>query len=211
MLRFYIVRHGQTEFNVQKRLQGRMDSPLTEKGRGKAAALGRYLFDVDFDLVITSPGKRAQTTAELICRGRDVSIQIESDMREINLSHWEGRKKEDIVREFPKESDLFWNKPHLYKPKEGDSYYDVQKRAVNLINRLAAQYEDGNILIVTHTVVIKAIAVYFMGYTMDKLCELPLIIDTSITTLEANSNEIKLVSLGETPHFNDLLIHPENV
>ncbi len=201
MLRFYIVRHGQTEFNVQKRLQGRMDSPLTEKGRENAAALGRYLFDVDFELVLASPSKRAQTTAELICSGRDISVQTEKDMREINLSSWEGRKKEELIKEFPEESDMFWNKPHLYKPQEGDTYYDVQERAINAIKRLAEQYEEGNILIVTHTVVIKAISAYFKGYTMDKLWELPYIVDTCITILEANKDGIKLISEAETPHI----------
>lgn len=201
MLKIYIVRHGQTEFNVQKRLQGRMDSPLTEKGRENASALGLHLFDIDFELVLASPSKRAQTTAELICRGRDIGIQTENDMREINLSHWEGKLNEELIAEYPEESDIFWNKPHLYKPVEGDSYYDVQERAVNVIKRLAEQYESGNILIVTHTVVIKAIVAYFKGSTMDKLWEPPYILDTCISILEADGDRIKVVSVGETPHI----------
>jgi probable phosphoglycerate mutase len=200
MLRFYIVRHGQTEFNIERRLQGRLDSPLTDKGRSDAEALGKYLSNVHFDLVLASPSKRAQTTAQLICQGRDVSIEVEPDMREINLGSWEGMTREEVMGAFPVEGEIFYNKPHLYKPLEGDSYYDVQDRAVNFIKRLAEQYKEGDILIVTHTVVVRAIVAYFRGIPMERVWE-PVVEGTSITILEANNGEIKVVSVGETPHM----------
>lgn len=200
MLRLYIVRHGQTEFNVEGRLQGRMDSPLTEKGLRDAEALGKYLSDISFDAVLASPSKRAQRTAEIICSGKDISIQVEPDMREINLGSWEGRTKEEVLRAYPQEGEIFYNKPHLYKPLEGDSYYDVQERAAAAIKRLTDEYQEGNILIVTHTVVVRAIVAYFMGYPMERLWE-QIIEGTSITLLEADHGEIKVAAVGETPHI----------
>ncbi|MDF2521530.1 MAG: Phosphoglycerate mutase [Clostridia bacterium] len=200
MLRLYIVRHGQTEFNVEGRLQGRMDSPLTEKGLRDAEALGKYLSDISFDMVLASPSKRAQRTAEIICSGKDISIQVEPDMREINLGSWEGRTKEEVLRAYPQEGEIFYNKPHLYKPLEGDNYYDVQERAAAAVKRLADECQEGNILIVTHTVVVRAIVAYFMGYPMEKLWE-QIIEGTSITLLEADHGEIKVAAVGETPHM----------
>lgn len=201
MLKLYVVRHGQTEFNVQNRMQGRIDSPLTEKGRADAEALGKYLSDVDFDLVLASPSKRAHVTAELICSGRNIDVEVESDIREINMGSWEGRTKEELIKAYPKEAEIFYNKPHLYKPLEGDSYYDVQDRAANSVKRLAEKYKRGNILIVTHTVVIRAIVAYFKGNPMESLWKGSAIDGTSITVLEADNGEIKVVSIGETPHM----------
>lgn len=201
MLKIYLVRHGQTEFNIQNRMQGRIDSPLTEKGRRDAEALGKYLSDVDFELVIASPSKRAQVTAELICKGRDISVQVEPDIREINMGSWEGRTKDEIIKAYPVEGEIFYNKPHLYKPLEGDSYYDVQERAVGAVKRFTELYKDGNILIVTHTVVIRAIIAYFKGYPMESLWKGPAIEGTSVTLLEAEHGNIKVASLGETPHI----------
>lgn len=201
MLKFYLVRHGQTEFNVERRLQGRVDSPLTEKGIRDAMALGEHLSDVDFDLVLASPSKRAQRTAELICEGRDINVEVELDMREINLGSWEGMTKDDVMKAFPAEGEVFYYKPHLYKPLEGDSYYDVQNRAVNAVKKLAEQHQHGNILIVTHTVVIRAIAAYFNKTPMERLWKGPAIEGTSVTILEAEYGQMKVVSMGETPHM----------
>lgn len=201
MPKLYVVRHGQTEFNLENRMQGRIDSPLTQRGRADAEALGRYLSNIDFDLVLASPSKRAQITAELICTGRDINIQVEKDIREINMGSWEGRTKEEIMKAFPEEGEIFYNKPHLYKALEGDSYYDVQDRAVSAVKRLAEQHEGGNILLVTHTVVIRAIIAYFKGRSMADLWKGPAIEGTSITLLEAEKGNVSVAAIGETPHM----------
>lgn len=201
MLKLYVVRHGQTEFNLENRMQGRIDSPLTQKGRADAEALGRYLSNIDFDLVLASPSKRAQITAELICKDRDINVQVEKDIREINMGSWEGRTKEEIMKAFPEVGDIFYNKPHLYKALEGDSYYDVQDRAVSAVKRLAEQYKAGNILMVTHTVVIRAIIACFKGRSMGELWKGPAIEGTSITLLEAENGNVSVTAIGETPHM----------
>jgi len=71
-MKLYITRHGTTEWNLEKRLQGWADSPLTEDGRNRAIKLGNSLKDIDFDMIYTSPQERALNTAKLI---REIKIR----------------------------------------------------------------------------------------------------------------------------------------
>lgn len=201
MLRLYIVRHGETEFNVQKRMQGRMDSPLSQRGIEHAKALGEHLKVIHFLKLYSSPSPRAYRTAELIKGDRELEIISEDRLREINLAHWEGKTKMELEKLYPEEYHVFWNEPHRYKPMEGDSFQQVQDRAIEFLNMLAAQNPEGNILIVTHSVVIKTIIAYYKGYSMEKLWAPPLIQDTSVTILEVEQHEARLVVTADTAHI----------
>ncbi|MDF2531894.1 MAG: Phosphoglycerate mutase [Clostridia bacterium] len=201
MLKLYIVRHGETEFNVQKRMQGRIDSPLTQRGIEHAIALGNHLQEVKFDKIYTSPSPRAYRTAEFIVGDGNKPIEIENELREMNLADWEGKTKEELETQDPAVYDVFWNSPHLFKPTEGESFYQVQDRALAVINKLISENESGNILIVTHSVVIKTIVAYFKQYSMEKLWAPPLIHDTSVTILGIESGEAKLETIGDATHI----------
>lgn len=202
MLKLYIVRHGETEFNVEKRMQGRIDSPLTKSGRDHAITLGIKLKDIRFSKIYSSPSPRAYGTAELIRTESNTPIEIESDFREMNLADWEGKTKEELVAQDPIVFDVFWNSPQLFKPVEGESFYQVQDRAITVINKLISESDKGNILIVTHSVVIKTIVAYFKKYTMEKLWASPLIYDTSLTILSIKKGEVKLESVGDVTHLD---------
>lgn len=205
MLKLFIVRHGETEFNVQKRMQGRIDSPLTQKGIDNAISLGKQLKDIRFDKIYTSPSPRAYRTAELIkAELRDqgeILIHTEDELREMNLSEWEGKSIEEIERQYPEFHELFWNKPQLFKLGGGDSFQQVQDRAIGMIKKLISENKQGNILIITHSVVIKTIITYYMNYPMEKLWAPPFIHGTSVTLLKAENGETKLEQIGDVSHL----------
>ncbi len=98
----FLIRHGETEFNVQRRLQGRMDSPLTERGIEQARRMGRVLKEVvepgDEWAVISSPLGRTRRTAEIVCETIGLGCEIETDDRlmEIDVGDWEGLNGEEI-------------------------------------------------------------------------------------------------------------------
>jgi probable phosphoglycerate mutase len=201
MLKLYIVRHGETEFNVQKRMQGRLDSPLTQRGVDNARALARQMENVTFEKIYSSPSPRAYKTAELIKGERDIQIQIEDELREMNLADWEGKSKEELEQLYPEENDKFWNKPQLFKPIGGESFQQVQDRVVEAINKLISKNSDGNILIVTHSVVIKTLITFYMKYPMERLWENPYIYDTSVTLLTAQKGETRLELMADISHI----------
>lgn len=203
MLKLYIVRHGETEFNVQKRMQGRLDSPLTQRGIDTSKSLGEHLEHTKFDRIFCSPSPRAVRTAEIINGNRTSNIEIEDELREMNLADWEGKSKEELEQLYPEEYKIFWNEPQLFKPKEGEDFQQVQDRAVALIKKLIAENEKGNILIVTHSVVILTIVKYFLNYPLQRLWEPPYIHGTSLTLITAIDGEIRLESIGDVCHIRD--------
>lgn len=201
MLKLYLVRHGETELNVQMRMQGSIDSPLTQTGIDHAIALGKHLKDVKFDIVYSSPSPRAYRTAELIMGERNNPIEIENDLREMNLADWEGKNKEEMDVLAPIEYEVFWNSPHLFKPVNGENFYQVQDRAIAIINKLISENDKGNILIVTHSIIIKTIVAHLKKYAMEDLWAPPLIQDTSVTILGVEKGEVKLESIGDATHI----------
>lgn len=95
-LKLYITRHGQTEWNIENRLQGWRDSNLTEKGIEDAVNLSERLKDVDFTHIYTSTQKRAIETAKILRRKRDIKIIELDELKEIGFGEWEGIEKEEL-------------------------------------------------------------------------------------------------------------------
>ncbi|MCE7793177.1 histidine phosphatase family protein [Salipaludibacillus sp. CUR1] len=202
MLTLYITRHGETVWNTQKRMQGWSDSELTENGIENAVALGDRLREVDFDAIYTSPSKRTLLTADLIKGKRDVPFFLEDNLREINMGEWEGQTFASIEDKYPMEFNSFWNTPHLYKSLNGESFNEVKKRVVKAVNSIEQVHRSGKVLIVTHSVVIKTLLAFFKNYPIEKLWEPPFIHGTSLTVVELNGEERKIVLEGDVTHKN---------
>jgi broad specificity phosphatase PhoE len=201
MLKIYIVRHGETEFNVQKRMQGRIDSPLTQKGIDNANSLGKQLADIKFDKIYTSPSPRAHRTAELIKGERNIQIQTEDELREMNLAAWEGKSIEELELLYPEAYDIFFNSPQLFVLEGGETFKQVQDRAVGKINELISENDNCNILLVTHSVVIKTITAYFGNYPMEKLWSPPFIQGTSVTLMISDKGHTHLEFIADISHL----------
>ncbi|WP_423406748.1 histidine phosphatase family protein [Heyndrickxia sp. MSNUG] len=201
MLKIFITRHGETLWNVEKRLQGWKDSPLTEIGIKNAAALGAALEETPFDAVFCSPSERSVHTAKLIVGNQTIPFYLEQKLREINMGDWEGRTQSEIEESDGDSFHSFWNTPHLYNAKTGENFEDVQHRAVEAINEIKNAHQSGNILLVTHTVVIKCLLAYFKNLPLEKLWEPPCIHDTSLTVIEI-SQVPKILLEGDISHKN---------
>lgn len=184
MLKLYITRHGETSWNVDKRLQGWKDSPLTENGIRNAEALGTSLKGTSFDCIYSSPSERTIHTAKLIIGNQNVQFKLDERLKEINMGEWEGRTHTEVSEFNAELYHSFWNAPHLYQPQNRESFQDVQNRAVEAINMIKSGHKSGNILIVTHTVVIKCLLAYFKKQPIEILWEPPYIHDTSLTVIE---------------------------
>lgn len=136
MLTFYITRHGETEWNTQKRMQGWSDSELTANGISNAVSLGNRMKAIELDAIYASPSKRTFSTANLIKGSREIPIILDENLREINMGVWEGQTFSDIEQKYPIEYDAFWNTPHLYKSLNGESFAMLHKRVLNAIHSI---------------------------------------------------------------------------
>jgi probable phosphoglycerate mutase len=204
LLHLYITRHGETKWNKEKRLQGWKDSELTEKGVKNAISLGERLRDVSFHAVYSSSSGRAVKTAKLICSDRNIPIHYDDDLKEINLGDWEGKISEEIEENSKKEFFHFWNSPHLYnhEPHKGESFQDLKRRVEKASKKMIAAHTDGNILVVTHGVALRAMLSIFMNIPTEKWWDGPVIEGTSLTLVQFDGEGFHLKMLGDTSHFS---------
>lgn len=149
----YIIRHGETEWNKVKRLQGQTDIPLAEEGIRLARETGEGMRDLPIDLVISSPLTRAVQTAQLLTQGRDVPIVTDERITEISFGEWEGESILDSGVLPPDFRRLFYEDPlHCMCPPGGETFDEVRQRTGEFYRSLVANpdYADKSILISTH-------------------------------------------------------------
>lgn len=207
MQHLYLTRHGETVWNLEQRLQGWKDSPLTEKGIRDAQLLQQRLQDVQFDAIYTSPSDRALTTAEII-RGKTHAPLIKKDeLKELFFGEWEGKRQLDIDDHSKENYMNFWNHPSSYDhtPHHAESLYDFKHRIEGVLKNIIHTHQSGNVLVVAHAIVIKMILLWANKHaTFDQLWEPPFIQGASLTILEVEDKDghnVKIRQLGDTSHL----------
>lgn len=165
-MRLYIIRHGETKLNALGRLQGWTDEPLNQNGKDLAIITGDALKDIPFDLVITSPLKRARETGELAVAasekhfGRKVPIIEDRRIMEFNWGCWEGLCCLESNFEVPDPNyNTFYTDTFQYQgAPDGDSISDLMNRTADFFQELISnpKYQDKTILIATHGCALRA-------------------------------------------------------
>ena len=148
----YLLRHGETEFNVEGRLQGQQDSPLTARGRAQARAhgvlLGELIAEPDTWRVVTSPLGRALDTARLACAELglpEAAIETDARLKEIAYGDWEGLTYAEIEVRNSDDWAARQRDPWRYVVPGGESYEMVAARAGDFLNEAR-----GNTIVVSH-------------------------------------------------------------
>lgn len=143
---FYLVRHGETLFNRQNRMQGWCDSPLTDKGREDARKAAEILKDVALNSAYISTSERCRDTAEIILEGRDVPATVMKGLKEINFGTYEGADNELYKEEFNRRRKEF-----NWKDVGGDNLESFEKRIRKTYSEIFDSCSDGDqVLIVSH-------------------------------------------------------------
>ena len=162
MTEIYLTRHGQTLWNLEKRLQGQGDSPLTDKGIKGAKLLGKRLEEIELDVIYTSPIKRALETAKLIKGERNITLIEEKGLMEINFGDYEGHTEEEMlgIGKGQEISKIFNGEMDVVPPK-GESLRMVYSRVKDTLDEILSREKGKKILIVTHGTTLKTIVSYF--------------------------------------------------
>lgn len=172
MLNLYLVRHGQTEWNIERRFQGWLDSPLTHQGVLCALELKEKIRPIKFDRFISSPSERAVKTLELILPDDGATFELDDRLREINLGPWQGLTHEAIEALYPEQLQMFYMKPEAFILQHAESYFDVYHRIDAFVNDLIEQYKtkkNQNVLIVTHGIALMIFQLIFDGANLTEL------------------------------------------
>ncbi|WP_432664935.1 histidine phosphatase family protein [Wukongibacter baidiensis] len=201
MTKLYITRHGQTEWNLEGRMQGQMDSALTALGKQQAKWLGERLNDVELDIIISSSSGRAFRTAEVIRGDRDIEIIPNDNLREMHFGNWQGQLHTEIEESWPEEYKNLWSFPHLYSPIGGETVSQVLNRAGNEIEKIITKYEGKNVLIVAHAVVLKAIFTYLEDKELKDFWKGAFMHSTCLNIVEVKNDSRNIVLQGDISHY----------
>jgi phosphoserine phosphatase len=173
--RFLLVRHGETEWNRQKRFQGQIDVPLNENGKTQSAQAAEFLKGVPIDRAVSSPLLRPKETAEIILQHHpQVTLDFDPNLAEISHGLWEGKLESEIEAEFPGELQRWQRTPEKVQMPEGENLEQVWQRAIAAWENLLAitpATTDGHVttvLVAAHDAVNKAILCYLAGQTPEK-------------------------------------------
>jgi len=196
-----LIRHGQTTWNAERRLQGQRDSPLSDYGVRQAEALAERLAPVRLTAIYTSDLERAYRTAEAIDRRHGLGLRARADLREVHLGRWEGRTVADLERDEAEADSLtLWREnAALHRPPGAERLEDLQARAVAALGEIAAAHGDGTIAVVTHGGVVKAAVGWALGLPLDRQRRFG-VDNGSITALRWEKRGSLLLRLNDTCH-----------
>lgn len=146
----YLVRHGQTDWNADGRLQGHSDRPLDTLGRIQASAVASRLSTVSLDEIYASDLSRAQNTARAIALYHALPVRTDARLREVGYGRWEGRRISDLAQLYPDAVAGWRTDPPTYFPPGAEHPEDVQARIAGFVEDMRALPDHEQILVVAH-------------------------------------------------------------
>jgi alpha-ribazole phosphatase len=154
----YLLRHGQTEANLQRRYQSWGDSPLTAFGRRQMAAAARRLRRIPITVAVSSPSGRSRASLAPLLAGR-AAVAVREDARWAEASHgrWEGLTYREVLARFPEEVNARFAQGARGKATGGESLLEVAERVAGVWGELLRQHEGGRVLVLTHATPIQLV------------------------------------------------------
>ncbi len=199
MTTVYLLRHGAIAQVSPRRFVGQADHPLTEAGRAQARLWREALADLTLDAAVTSDLCRCTETASIVLAGRDIPVRREPRLREIDLGAWEGLTADEVRERFPGQYERRGLDLTLHRPRDGESFADLQNRAVSALAEIAQQ-PLGNVLAVAHGGVIRVVLCHALGLPLAHLFRINLdYCRLCILTMDAEAWRVDAVNLAPVP------------
>lgn len=199
----HLLRHGQTEWNVNNLCAGQTDIPLNGEGRAQAARITDYFRRRPLGAVFGSDMSRTRSTAEGICETHGLAYREDRRLREINYGRLEGTDSSRWDELFP-ELMRKWNYGSFAEaPPEGESRQSLIRRSVAFLDELASGNERAPVLVVTHGGVIKALLTHVVlrgaGHEVDRSLGLFRVDNASVTTLRFRNGRWRVDAVNFVP------------
>ena len=162
-----LIRHGETEWNSQLRMQGHSNSNLSAVGQAQIRALGQWMKNVPFDHIYSSDSLRARQTAEAITQFSGHTLQFDQRLREKNLGIFEGLTTEEARERHPEVFRLFKTAGSQYVIDEGESTQQLQDRALEIVDEIRIKHLEERVLLVTHGGFIRVVMKHSLGLSLE--------------------------------------------
>jgi broad specificity phosphatase PhoE len=168
MIKLYIARHGETTWNMEGKIQGRSDPPLSPKGYTQSIALSKQLKDQPLSAIYTSTLQRSILTALPIAEHLCLHIQKQPELDELSFGILEGKQLLILDGEIKMELERFKESRLTYRISGGENYIDVAKRLRPLMERILQKHEGQEILIVGHRIVNRLLIGMLLEYPFEE-------------------------------------------
>jgi broad specificity phosphatase PhoE len=207
-VRFFFVRHGQTDYNAQGRVQGHIDIPLNELGRWQAEQAGERLKSYEIGGIISSDLARASETARAIAQHHPVQTLLTTPLlREINYGAFEGMQFPEIESTYPEEY-LQWREGEIdYTPPGAESIYEQRARARKALMWVQEHCPDCDAVVVAHGGILRSLIANLLDLGIDQQNRLHFD-NTSLSVVTKTPRGMALMLLNDTSHLKDRSPYP---
>lgn len=196
-MKLYIVRHGETDWNKKRRIQGHVDIPLNDFGRSLARKTAKGLSGIPFEVCYTSPLGRAKETARLILEGRKTPILEDQRIIEMSFGDYEGKCCSKSNWELPEKFRRFFDDPvHYEAPCGGEDFIDVRERTGEFLKDICGrgQYQSSNILITTHGAALAGLLNNIRGEELSRYWGVGVHKNCAVTEVEVTDGIPRIIS-----------------
>lgn len=154
-MKLFFIRHGQTDWNIEEKIQGSRNIELNETGIRQAEELSTKVLkdNYKFSKIYSSPQRRAAKTAEILSEATNIQYIIDEGLAEVDLGAWEGLSWREVKEQYPTEYNEWYINRRYTKAPEGESYEDMIKRVLNALHKIIDENNE-DVAIVTHSAVI---------------------------------------------------------
>jgi 2,3-bisphosphoglycerate-dependent phosphoglycerate mutase len=198
-----IVRHGETEWNLDGRMQGHSDSNLTPLGLRQAEAIAVGLADEKIDAIFASDLGRTMKTAEAVSKAKGLVITPDSRLRERDMGIFQGLSIDEIRQRFPQEYEQFASRRPDYAIPDGESMQQCHDRVIAGVQAIADRNPGSCLVIMTHGGPLSAVFRHTMGLAVNAPRRWSLF-NASINRFEVGDTKWQLAAWGDLTHLDGL-------
>ena len=204
LTRLFLIRHGATTATQEDRFSGSSGAELSEEGRWQVERLGERLARQQVSAVYTSPLSRAVDTARILARECRLEPIVRDGLQEIGHGHWEGKKREEVERDYADEYSAWEADPFTFAPAGGESGVAVLARALPVIRDIVALHPGGRIVVVSHKATLRLVLSSLLGFDprgyRDRLEQSP----ACLNVVDFKDPvRVRLMLFNDTSHYTD--------
>jgi probable phosphoglycerate mutase len=196
-VRLIVIRHGETPYNVEDRLTGQSDIPLSNLGEQQAFAVAAYLSTEQLDVIVSSDLQRARATAMAVAQYHELTLQEDPLLRELSLGQWEGRTMAEIEASEPDLVQRRLADPFTSAPEGGETLLQFRDRIARALENWYRYHPESTVVWVTHAGVIGVLICHVLEIDLKRRWQFHHD-NASVTELSVVGPRISLVRLNET-------------
>lgn len=203
MTKIYLIRHGQSEWNKETRIQGQKNTKLTDYGKEQAIKLGKRLINENIHIIYSSDLERAYNTGKLISNSIHKQLIPSKSLREMNFGLWEGLTINEIKDSFDEDYTKWRKDPHTLRINGAESLFELKERSMGFVNQIINMNQGKNIAIVSHSATLKTIILGLLGLDLSYYKNFTLS-NVSLSIIECRDYNNVLTLLNDTSHLKEL-------